>query len=554
MFRSSMMTAALLVGSQSALAQPPIDAGSQLRQIPPQPVPPPNAPVLEVAPRQQATLPDETGPSVRVTRLTVTGETLFSEAELIAASGFTPGAELNLGQMRAVAARITAFYNARGYFLAQAYLPPQDVSAGAVTIAVIEGRYGAVGIHNSSHVSGGVARRLLRGLDSGDIVASAPLERRLLLLSDIPGMAVRSTLAPGSEVGTSDLNVALTPGRRFTGSIEADNGGNRYTGAYRLGGTINLNNPLGIGDRLSLRVLGSTSGLAYGRAAYQLPLGALTVGASFSHIRYELGREFQGLDADGTADVASLYASYPLVRSRDSNLYLLAGADMSWFQDRIGLLDSVSDRASRTVNIGLGGDSHDRFGGGGWSSYSLSATFGTLDIRTPLDLANDALTARSDGGFGKIEYNVARLQSLAGPLSLYASLRGQIAFANLDSSEKMELGGAYGVRAYPEGEAFGDEGYIATAEARLALNRWTRGLPGQFQLIAFIDTGSVDYAHEPWFPGRNRSNRSGFGGGLNWAGPHDLVVRATYARRLGDEATSAPDGGGRAWFQIVKLF
>ena len=34
----------------------------------------------------------------------------------------------------------------------------------------------------------------------------------------------------------------------------------------------------------------------------------------------------------------------------------------------------------------------------------------------------------------------------------------------------MELGGAYGVRAYPEGEAFGDTGYIATTEARLMLD------------------------------------------------------------------------------------
>ena len=58
-------------------------------------------------------------------------------------------------------------------------------------------------------------------------------------------------------------------------------------------------------------------------------------------------------------------------------------------------------------------------------------------------------------------------------------MRGQLAFDNLDSSEKMELGGAYGVRAYPEGEAFGDEGYIATAEARLMLDSLTGSLPGR---------------------------------------------------------------------------
>lgn len=554
MFRATIISATLLVAGQSASAQPPVDAGSQLRQIPPAPLPPPNTPVFEVAPRSPEAGSETAGPAVRIATLRVTGQTLFTPQELIAASGFRAGSQLTLGDMRALAARIAAFYNGRGYFLAQAYLPAQDVSTGTLTIEVIEGRYGQVGLQNSSPISDQTAQRVLRGLDAGDIVTGAPLERRLLLLSDIPGVLVRSTLAPGGALGTSDLNVALTPGRRVTGSVEADNGGNRYTGAYRIGGQVNLNSPLGLGDRLSLRVLASTSGLAYGRAAYQAPIAALTVGVAYSHIRYELGREFQGLDADGTADVASVYASYPLIRSRDANLYALVGADMSWFEDRIGLVSSESDRISRTLDLGLSGNMRDALGGGGTTIFSLGVTYGDLDIRSPLDLAADALTARSNGGFGKAEFNLARLQALGGPLSLYTSLRGQVAFANLDSSEKMELGGAYGVRAYPEGEAYGDQGYIATVEARLALSRWTSALPGQLQLITFVDVGAVDFAHEPWFPGPNRSHRSGIGAGLDWAGPHDLLLRATYAHRLGDPATSAPDGGGRAWFQIVKLF
>jgi hemolysin activation/secretion protein len=179
---------------------------------------------------------------------------------------------------------------------------------------------------------------------------------------------------------------------------------------------------------------------------------------------------------------------------------------------------------------------------------------GDHDISSELDREADALTARTQGGFGKLDYSLARLQALGGPLSLYGAVRGQIAFDNLDSSEKMELGGAYGVRAYPEGEAYGDQGYIATLEGRLALGRVTRGLPGQFQLITFVDVGAVDFAHDPWFPGPNRGHRSGVGAGLSWEGPGGLIARASYARRLTGPATSGPDNGGRAWFQIVKLF
>lgn len=554
MLRSGFLIATLLASGQGAFAQQPTNAGGQIQQIPPAPARPQTAPVFRVEPRPVEADIDPAGARVRVDVLHITGQTLFSEEELIAASGFTPGGDLSLAELRAIAARISAFYHHRGYFLAQAYLPAQDITAGAVTIAVIEGQYGEINLQNRTNLSDGVARRVLSGLDSGDIVAIAPLERRLLLLSDLPGVAVRSTLTPGGAVGTSDLIVELVPGRRITGSVEADNAGNRYTGAYRFGGSINVNNPTGIGDLLSLRALASTSGLAYGRAAYQAPLGNLTLGVAYSHIRYDLGREFRSLDADGTADIVSLYASYPVIRSRDSNLYALASIEAKWLEDRIGLVSTESDKMSLVLNLGFSGDSRDDFGGGGWNAYSASWTLGNLDIRSPLDRAVDALTARSHGNFSKVQLSFARLQALGGPFFLYGAARGQIAFDNLDSSEKMELGGAYAVRAYPEGEAYGDQGYVATLELRLMLDQWTAELPGQFQLIAFVDVGTVEFAHDPWFAGPNRAHRSGIGAGVVWSGPEGLLIRATYAHRLGPEATSAPDRAGRFWFQIVKLF
>lgn len=366
---------------------------------------------------------------------------------------------------------------------------------------------------------------------------------------------MQSTLSPGTAVGTSDLTVDLTPGPGISGSLEADNAGNRYTGAYRFGGSINLNNPIGWGDVLGLRLLASTEGLAYGRAFYQAPIGDTTIGVAYTHMRYDLGREFSALNAGGTADIFSLYASHPLIRSRSANLYALASLDAKFLTDEIGLVSQVSDKEVRSLTVGLRGDSHDGIGGGGWNAGSVSWTSGDLNIKSPLERATDAMSARSQGGFNKIQYAVSRLQTVGGPLSVYGSLRGQFATDNLDSSEKMELGGAYGVRAYPEGEAYGDEGYIGTLEARWMLNEWTGSLPGQFQLIGFVDAGEVDFAHDPWVSGPNHARRSGGGIGLNWFGHNDLTIRASYARRFNDQVTtSGPDEKGQAWFQIVKLF
>ena len=553
MLKTCLLTAALLAASQPAFAQQPPRAGQQLQQIPPAPATPKSTPPIRIEPSTAADEPTAGGATVQVNSLRVTGAALFPEAELVAAAGVPTGSELTLSQLRQAAGRVGAYYTARGYLLAQAYVPAQDVRGGEVTIAVVEGRYGRIEVRNPSGLANGRAAGLLSGLDAGDPVTHAPLERRLLLLSDIPGVRVRSTLVPGAAVGTSDLILDVDATRRVTGSLEADNAGNRYTGAHRAGGAINLNSPASFGDLLSVRLLASGEGLAYGRAAYQVPAGAGAVGVAYTHLRYQLGREFKSLDAEGGADIASVFGSYPLVRSRDSNLHGLAGVDVKQLEDSIGIVSSMSEKQVEVATLGFSGDSRDGLGSGAWNEYSAGLSVGVLDIQSPIERAADALTSRSDGDFSKLSGSVARLQSLGGPLSLYALLRGQIAFDNLDTSEKIGLGGAYGVRAYPEGEAYGDQGYVATLEARLLVSRWARTLPGELQLIGFLDAGEVDYAANPWSSGSNSAHRSGFGAGFAWAGPHDLIFKASYARKLTDaEATSGPDEDGRAWFHISR--
>lgn len=554
MMKLSHVACAILVTTPAAHAQQVPSAGTQLQQLPQPPAPVKPAPDLVIE-RPAAAGEVEGGTAITVTALRITGQTLFPEAELRSVSGFVPNSSLTLAQLRLLARNIAEHYHARGYFLAQAYLPEQDVQSGTVTIAVIEGRYGKIDVRNGAKLSDHVPAAILQGLDPDDIVANAPLERRLLLLSDIPGVRTKATLAPGAAVGTSDLIVDIVPGRLISGSLEADNAGSRYTGTYRFGGTVNLNNPAGIGDLLSVRLLASDSGLGYGRIAYQAPIGNLTLGAAYAHLRYDLGREFDVLDGSGTADIFTGFASYPLVRSRAANLYALASFDYKLLRDDIGLVSSNSRKHIAASTLGFAGDFRDSLGGGGSTVFSAGWTMGNLDIRSAPERLADAVSARSAGRYNKLQASLARLQSVTGPLSLYGAVRGQVAFDNLDSSEKFELGGAYGVRAYPEGEAFGDTGYIATAEARLRLNEPGSSKIGQFELIGFVETGEIRFAQDRWFTGSNHAVRSGYGAGLNWYGPEGLILKGSYARKLGTgPATSAPDRDGRFWVQLVKLF
>ncbi|MDO9403408.1 MAG: ShlB/FhaC/HecB family hemolysin secretion/activation protein [Polaromonas sp.] len=548
-----MLPLALLTVAQYALAQQAPSAGSQLQQIPPVPIPPVIAPSLPVEPARPTPSLTTGEPKILVKSLLVTGASLYSQDELVALTGFVPGTELTLSDLRNMAHQITVHYRMQGYFVAEAYLPAQDVQDHVLTIAVREGRYGEVRLRNQSTLADPVAFGLLDGLNSGDAISISPLESRLLLLSDLPGVRVNSTLAPGAAAGTSDLLVDVTPGRMVTGSVDADNAGNRYTGEYRVGGTVNLNNLLGRGDVASLRGVTSGSGLKYLRASYQMQFGKARAGVAYSRLDYALGREFRSLQAHGSAKVFSLFGTYQLIRSRSSNLALQTSYDDKTFQDRVDSAPSVTDKKSRVLTVGLYGDHRDRVGGGGLNTYGLSLSAGHLDIQTPGVLAADAATAKTSGGFGRLSFNASRLQQVGGPFSVYAGINGQLASNNLDVSEKMGLGGMNAVRGYPEGEGYGDQGYIASVEARALLPTGSIGIPGQMQAIAFVDTGSVTRNKNPWAAGPNTRSLSAAGIGLTWAVSSSFFARTYYAQAIGNSpSTSAPHRSGRFWIQLVK--
>ena len=554
--RCKLLPLTLLLAIQSAWAVDPPNAGSQLQQIPVAPQLPKAPPAIRV---QQGNVPATTvGDTTRITvqRLQVTAPPVFTESELIASTGFVPGSELTLGELRAMASKIASYYQKRGYFLAQAYLPAQDIEDGVVQINVLPGQYGQVQLRNQSKLSDGLAGTILAGLD-GQVISTPPLERRLLLLSDLPGVQVSSTLAPGASLGASDLIVEVQPGSRFNGSIDVDNQGNRYTGRNRIGATLNINELAGIGDVASVRAFTSADGLNYGRLAYQGQAGLLRLGGAYTYMDYKLGKEFAVLEAKGTAKIASAYGSYPLIRSRSSNLYAQVSYDDKTFQDRTESTGSVNDKKAKVWLFNLNGDSKDSVGGGGISNYSLTYTTGKIDIETPEARLIDRLTVKSNGHFNKLAFNAARLQSLGGETSLFGSLSGQAASKNLDVSEKMGIGGMGGVRAYPGGEAYGDQGYVLNLELRQNLTAFPAlsSLPGQLQVLAFADTGSVKLNRDAWSAGENRRTLSGAGVGVTWTGANALVLKAYYAHKLGNaKATSAPDAAGRFWLQAVKYF
>ena len=555
----SLLSTLLLAWSCGAHAAPPLPTGGAL--LPPASAPAPAAnavPPLDIGQaKPQSAAPGADAELVKIVlkSLRLSGAQAFTPARLVDIAEFRAGRAYTLAEVRVMAGRIERYYQTHGYPVALAYLPAQDISDGAITIAVSEGRYGQVLVRNQSRVSTELLSDLLQDTKTGDLVQAGALESQLLLLADLPGVQIKSALVPGASFGSSDLLVDVLPTRRVSGSIDADNAGNYYTGALRVGATLSLNEPTGEGDAASLRLLTAGEGFNYVRGAYQLQLGRARVGASFSNLEYALGQEFANLLANGTARSMGFFGSYPLLRSRRQNLYLGASYENKRFEDRLDSVSAMTEKALHVFTASLTGDQRDRLGASGLSTFALTLSSGTLNILTAGARSFDATTAQSNGHFNKLGFSASRLQNLSKSFALYAAINGQVASKNLDASEKMAQGGMFAVRAYPEGEAYGDEGYVVNLEARWLLpSRW-QPAASQLQLVGFFDTGSTTLDKNAWGTEPNQRRLSGTGLGLHWSAPDKYQLRLIYAHTVGDEpARSAPDADARLWFQGIRYF
>jgi hemolysin activation/secretion protein len=547
----SCLLAGLCLSPLAVMAQQaPPTAGQILQQA----TPPPRLPTTE-APRTviegDAATQSGGGERVAVGSIRFTGNTVFSKSDLqglVADSVDRANKSMSLDELNALALRVTRYYRDHGYLVARAWLPPQEIRDGVVTLAVLEGRIGQVVLNNQAGVAANATAPVHR-LQPGDAVNSQVLEGALLRLTDLPGVEVTSTLRPGASIGASDFLVDLLPAAPLTGSVDLDNFGNRYVGAERLGTSLYWNNPASLGDQLSLRAQTGAGDYRYGRLGYQVPFGpyATRVGAAWSTMHYELGKDFSSLDASGEASVGSLYVQQPLLRSRRASWYAALQYDDKRLQDDVGATGTRSRKTLQNGTASFYGNFVDALGGGASNSLNVSYTRGQLDLDSISELI-DRASARSSGGFGKWSLSYQRQQRLPGGWLLTINANGQWAEHNLDSSEKLSLGGATGVRAYPQGEATGDSGHVVNLELHHALF-------GGLEAFGFYDRGRVRINRDPWTAtGTNHRRLAGYGIGAAYAvAPFSLQAFAAWK-----DGTGAPlsdvDRSPRVWVQAVFQF
>lgn len=553
---TKFLTVALLAAcaplSAHAAGQAATDAGAMLRQMQPVavPAPTPAGPRVSIQRDGGASLPASAPFLVKSIR--ISGNTVFTSAKLRDLVAEAEGKSLTLQELDAFVSRITSHYRSHGHALARAYIPAQVIRDGAVGIVVIEARYGKTSLANRGKVDDSLLAATLAPLQSGQFVEQGKMDRAMLLLSDIPGVVASATLKPGASVGTSDFMVDATSGPAVSADLALDNYGNRYTGRTRAGGIVNVINPLHHGDILSLSALSSGRGMDNARLAYSILANGqgARIGGAYFALRYELGAPLADLDAHGQARGENLWVKQPLVRSRDVNLYGQVQYERVRLRDHVGASGIQNDRRAQSWTVNLSGDASDALFTGGVSSWDAGRIAGRLGIDGEAARASDAVSAKTQGRFSKWYVNLARLQRLGQGVTLHIAFSGQRANANLDSSQKMTVGGPYTVRAYDIGAVSGDTAYIGNAEIRRDLNL----AGGRWQALAFVDHARVAVNQSAWSASENHATLSGAGLGVNWTGQGGWSARASMAAPIGSRPALASADSVRAWAELGKHF
>ncbi|WP_333803565.1 ShlB/FhaC/HecB family hemolysin secretion/activation protein [Sulfurospirillum sp.] len=492
----------------------------------------PTLPTQELKP----VMSDMGGKSVEIKGFKLSGALHVNNETLLSLINPYAGKSYTLGELEKITSLITKAYREQGYFVARAYIPKQAMSEGILEIAVIEGNYGAFKLNNSSLVSNERVQGMLDDVKGDNVVSSNTIERAMLIINDTPGVKVTAAdIKPGAQEGTSDFDIATEATNPYSAYILSDNYGSKSTGRYRVNVGLSALSPLGYGDKLSLNgVMSTTSDLKNGKVAYSFPLmdNGLRGELSASRTTYSLAEGYEALDALGTSNTLEAKLSYPLIRTREESLSVSLAYDHKQMKDEMRNVGTINKKEADLAILGLNYNrSSSFFDLPSTTTATINLTHGDLRFKDAGFLALDEAGAKTNGDYTKVSGSIEKSVQFNPLYSLTTNLQFQKALGhkNLDGSEDFSLGGAYGVRAFPDSEHSAENGYLLGAELFYTLPSY-EGINHKASI--FADTGYATMENK--ISGNDGRQLSDMGLGYQ-ASYKEFFVKAQIARVIGGE-------------------
>lgn len=466
----------------------------------------------------------------KLTAITLSGNSIFSETDLNGLYQAQIGKEVTLATIYQIADAITAHYRTAGYVLARAAAPAQRVENGVVQIVVFEGRIGKVSIEGVPPGGRKLLDAYMKKISDSVPLTSKQLERYILLINDLPGIAAKAVLVPSFETpGASDLILQVSEDR-WDAALSVDNRGTEFIGAVQFRAQGGLNNPLGNFERVSVQtvVTQNTNELRFFDLGYAQPVGTegTLAGISANMSYSNPGAALKPFDVEGQNRSITASLSHPWIRSRRQNLTVQGSftAKNSRTDLRSSLL--TEDRL-RVFRAGAAADFTDSLGGVNLLGLDVSQGFDILHATDSGDLSRTRPSGRED--FTKFTANAMRIQTITERARIVAGVNGQYALSQLFSSEEFGYGGAPFGRGYDPSQLTGDHGVSFRAEGQ-----YTTPYESDFlrstELYAFYDLGSVwhiDNTSRPW-----KESAASMGAGVRFTLSDKLIGYAEVADPL----------------------
>ncbi|GJM02259.1 MAG: heme utilization protein [Rhodomicrobium sp.] len=432
------------------------------------------------------------GPEIKVRRVVVTGATVYSADEFLFCTQPITGRSVTEAELVGASSCITKIYQDAGYALSRAIIPPQDVPNGKLIIQVIEGYIGTY------EFEGGDGARFGADKFADVITQERPLtlktlERQLMLISDIPGIAVEDTeiAERGSMSGHFKLIIKIKSWQLFSSS-EYDNRGTEDVGPYQSYSSVFLNSLFGRGESIGFgfsSAVGALDELSLGQVSVDVPLDAYGLRLSAfilasrtapDDIRKIIDTRYKSQEFGGSLEWAH-------ARSRERSLWFGAGfwfRSTQWETSFGDLVDE--DMAGLSASLKL--NQVDRFGAVNYLEVQLRQGLDVFDAARK----GDALRSRFDGDgvFSKLTADYIREHSFNKEWTLRLDATLQVATSGLLSSEEFYLGGSRFGRAFDSGVLSGDSGGAISLELQYTREIDMR-LLNAVQLYGFADAGQI---------------------------------------------------------------
>ncbi|NJR68664.1 MAG: ShlB/FhaC/HecB family hemolysin secretion/activation protein [Synechococcales cyanobacterium CRU_2_2] len=447
------------------------------------------------APNIPGDLSGEADTKIEVTGYRIEGSTVFDEAELAAVTAPYVGS-ITFAQLLQARSAVTQLYVNQGYATSGAFIPPQTLTDGKVTIQVLEGTLEEIKVVGTNHLKPFYVRDRLALAGAKPLNVNQLLEGLKLLQLDPLLRSVSADLQAGIQPGTSALEVTVAEADPFATRLAIDNERSPSVGTFRRKIQFDHRNLIGIGDSLGL-AYSNTDGSNGLDVFYAVPFNATNGTVRFSYGRARsnvVEKPFSNLDISSKSTYYELNIRQPVERTPTRDIALGLAFSRQESQSRLGFADigpfplspGASERGETRVSVlRFFQEWSDR------NSKQVLAARSQFSLGVPWFEATDN-TAVSDE-VPDSEFFAWRTQAqwvrLLAPDALLL-IRGDVQLSDraLLPLEQFGVGGAGNGRGYRQDTILSDSGFQITSEVRLPLARFPKR-KGLVQVIPFLDWG-----------------------------------------------------------------